>query len=110
MKMGKIMTKRTNFSYRLFVIGLFILVLTCALSGNLCNWLMTWCTSSVFVKQMIFATVLFIIFALTAIRQIWKTDQYTQQFFHIAQVSLPLHVQELLTNLEIDIAKIVLVE
>jgi Zn-dependent protease with chaperone function len=104
------MTKRTNLSYRIFFIGLLILALACALSGNLCSWLMTWCNSSVSVKQMSFITVLLIIFALTIIRQIWKTYQYTQQFFHIAQVSFPSPIQELIANLEIDISKIILIE
>lgn len=104
------MTKRAKISYRLFFIGLLTLILACAFSNILCNWVMTWCNSSVFIKQMSFAGVLCIIFALTIIRQIWKTHQYTQQFFYIAQVNFPLAVQEMIVNLEIDKSKVVLVE
>ena len=104
------MTKRAKLSYRLFFIGLLTLILVCAFSDILCNWVMIWCSSSVSIKQMSFAAVLCMIFAFTIIRQIWKTHQYTQQFFYIVQVNFPLVVQEMIANLEIDIAKVVLVE
>lgn len=104
------MKKRAKLSYRTYFIGLITLVLACALSGNLCNWIMTWCNNSVSIKPISFAAVLFIIFAFTIIRQIWKTHQYTQQFFYIVQVNFPVHVQEVIANLEIDISKVVLVD
>ncbi len=104
------MTKKANVFYRLFFIGLLTLVLACTFSGIICNWVMSWCSSSVSFKPIAFAAVLGIIFVFAIIRQIWKTHQYTQQFFYIVQVNLPLAVQEMIANLEIDIAKVVLVE
>ncbi|MEP6987582.1 MAG: M56 family metallopeptidase, partial [Chloroflexota bacterium] len=104
------MTKRAKLSYRLFFIGLLTLILACAFSDILCNWVMTWCNSSISIKQMSFAAVLCIIFAFTIIRQIWKTYQYTQQFLYIVQVNFPIHAQDVIANLGIDISKVILVE
>lgn len=104
------MMKRANLSHRLLLIGLFTLLLTCSLSGIICNWIMTLCNNSVSIKSISLVAGLGIIFIFAVIRQIWKTHQYTQQFFHIVQISFPSQIQELIANLEIDVAKIVLVE
>ncbi|MEZ4666481.1 MAG: M56 family metallopeptidase [Anaerolineae bacterium] len=87
-----------------------MLILACGGFSNLCSWMMAWCLAMASPRQIILVAILSTVFALSIIKQSWRTYRYTRQFLHITQAEFPRHFREMLTDLGINISAVVMLD
>jgi len=96
-------------TYTLFT-GLLMLSLACLSFFSLCNWVMSGCLESGFIKQAGLAALLLTIGLFAIAWQIWRTSRYTRQLMNHAYLPLPPHVEALVAEFGPDVSQVTLIQ